>query len=307
MARVSILLTDGVRLANKLYMHAAVLAWCLESGHTLVDPCMYPYARHFPSLRGNLLCSPHHSVRVGPFLADSCRLGWLTWFIARGLGKRGLLGRVISPQRGEWDPIAIPPTGPEPAPSAAAYAIPRWGIQNHVGMMKHHATITRHLTPLPAVVRDAAAFAASLPAGRPAIGVHIRHGDYRTALRGWFYVPLEHTLGEMRRVHAALADLNPMFVIFSDEPRRADEFPGLDVVISAAPPINDLYRMARLPLVIGPKSSFNLWAAYAGGGLAYQFVAAPEGVDLLGWYTDGLPATHDFAKAVEFVRSRFGR
>ena len=123
MARISILLTDGVRLANKLYMHACVYAWCLEAGHTLIDPCMYPYARHFPSLRGNLLCSPHHALRTGTFLADTCRLGWLTWLIARGLGKRGLLGHVVSPKRGEWDPIPIPPTGPEPIPRAANYAI----------------------------------------------------------------------------------------------------------------------------------------------------------------------------------------
>ncbi len=306
MARVSILLTDGVRLANKLYMHACVYAWCLEAGHTLIDPCMYPYARHFPSLRGNLLCSPHHALRTGTLLADTCGLGWLTWLIARGLGKRGVLGPDISPRRNQWDPVPIPPTGAAPEP-ARAYAITRWGIQNHVGMMKHRDAILRHLAPLPAIAHDAARFRASLPTGRPAIGVHIRHGDFRTALRGWFYVPLEDTVREMRRVHAALAPLNPLFVIFSDEPRRADEFPGLDVVISAAPAINDLYRMATMPLIIGPKSSFNLWAAYAhpgACGLAYQFVAAPEGVDLLGWYTQGLPATHDFAEAIAFAKAR---
>ncbi len=307
MARVSILLTDGVRLANKLYMHACVYAWCLEAGHTLIDPCMYPYARHFPSLRGNLLCSPHHALRTGTFLADTCRLGWLTWLIARGLGKQGLLGRVINPRRGEWGCVPIPPTGPEPA-AASAYAITRWGIQNHLGMMRHREAITRHLTPNREIALDADTFAAALPPGRPAIGVHIRHGDFRTALRGWFFVPLERTVEEMRRLHAALADLDPVFVIFSDEPRSAEEFPGLDVVVSAAPAINDLYRMARLPLIVGPKSSFNLWAAYANpgpaAGLAYQFTADTEGIDKLGWYTEGLPVTHSFEEAVAFIRTR---
>ena len=208
MARVSILLTDGVRLANKLYMHAAVLAWCLESGHTLIDPCMYPYARHFPSLRGNLLCSPHHRLPVGPFLADPYRPGRPPWFLTRGLGKLGLLGRPISPPRGDWNPVLLPPSGPEPSPSARAYAILRWGMQNHLGMVKHHEAITRHLAPLPSIVRDADTFAAALPPGRPAIGVHIRHGDYRTALQGWYFVPLGDTVREMHRFRDALADLN---------------------------------------------------------------------------------------------------
>lgn len=307
MARVSILLTDGVRLANKLYMHAAVLAWCLESGHTLIDPCMYPYARHFPSLRGNLLCSPHHRLPVGPFLADTCRLGRLTWFLTRGLGKLGLLGRPISPPRGDWNPVLLPPSGPEPSPSARAYAILRWGMQNHLGMVKHHEAITRHLAPLPSIVRDADTFAAALPPGRPAIGVHIRHGDYRTALQGWYFVPLGDTVREMHRFRDALADLNPVFVIFSDEPRTAAEFPGLDVVISSAPAINDLYRMARLPLIIGPMSSFNLWAAYAGGGLAYQFGASPEGLAAHRWLTYGLPATSSFDDALAALRARLTR
>jgi hypothetical protein len=167
-------------------------------------------------------------------------------------------------------------------------------------MLKHRGPIRDLFAPGPDLEADLRAFAGALATGRPRIGVHVRMTDYRTHMGGAYFLGLDRTRAEMAAVRERLGR-DPLFVIFSDEPRRADEFPGFDVALSAGSPVQDLHRMSRLDGLMGPLSTFSLWASYFGGIPLYQFGPAGHADDIA-WIAEGLPVLRDpgaFAAAVE--------
>ncbi|HVZ94342.1 MAG TPA: hypothetical protein VG797_07520 [Phycisphaerales bacterium] len=264
------------------------------------------------------------------------RFGLLGGKLSPGRGEP--MPRMLPPS-GEW-PVAGTHSARSAGPPRTRWVMMRFGIANPVGLMKHRGEVLRGLQPLPEIVEDARRFAAEQPADRIVIGVHVRHTDYRERLGGHLFVPLERTVEAMGELRAALMrgtslssaaegnrDENrrvgpekdrsphpgplpegegakpaePRFVIFSDEKRSASEFPGFDVEISRGNGMQDLYRMSTLPLVIGPLSSFSLWAAYHGGGLAWHLTGRPEGMELYGWFLKGMPATTRAENAARWV------
>jgi hypothetical protein len=54
------------------------------------------------------------------------------------------------------------------------------------------------------------------------------------------------------------------FFVCSDEPRSADEFPGLAVGLGAGSPLGDLCALARCNYIFGPQSTFTQWASFYG-------------------------------------------
>ena len=54
------------------------------------------------------------------------------------------------------------------------------------------------------------------------------------------------------------------FLVASNEPRSASEFPGLSVGFSTGVPIEDMYALAECDYIMGPVSSFTQWASFYG-------------------------------------------
>ena len=54
------------------------------------------------------------------------------------------------------------------------------------------------------------------------------------------------------------------FFACSDEPRHEHEFPGLRVGIGAGSAVGDLCALAKCDYIIGPLSTFSMWASFYG-------------------------------------------
>jgi len=54
------------------------------------------------------------------------------------------------------------------------------------------------------------------------------------------------------------------FVITSDGPINADEFPGLNVTVSKNNAVTDLFLLASTDVIIGSNSTFGAFASYYG-------------------------------------------
>jgi hypothetical protein len=96
------------------------------------------------------------------------------------------------------------------------------------------------------------------------IGVHIRHGDYRSYCDGIMYYAAE----EYRDVMRALVDQFPgrkvSFLICSDEKQNLAVFRDLKVFQSNSEPVIDMYALASCDYIFGPNSSFSHWASFYG-------------------------------------------
>ncbi len=295
------------QLGNRLMFFAAAYAWCLEEGAKLYCPTFYRYAELFPALAGQKLISPNDPSPVDwpRELRERRQARLAAWL--RAPAKLHLLPGVVRKPSG-CSAVALPPTQPG-FPDAGVRRKRRlfmlaWRFFNPVGVRKHREEILRATTPQPDVEADAERFIAGLDPARRWIGAHIRGRDYGEFLGGKHLHSLATYNAQMRAAAERLAGsggpggvARPVgFVIFADEARRAEEFPGLDVVISGGSPIQDLARMSRLKMVVGPMSTFTAWAMFRAGGVAWQF-GPPPSEDGLDWVYSGYPVARTLETA----------
>jgi hypothetical protein len=68
----------------------------------------------------------------------------------------------------------------------------------------------------------------------------------------------------MRELAGQFPGRKVAFFICSDEPRTADEFPGLSAGLGTGSPVGDLYALADCDYIFGPQSTFTQWASFYG-------------------------------------------
>lgn len=287
------------QLGNKLMFFAAAYAWCLEEGAKLYWPTLHRYADLFPAMAGQRLISPNDPSPVDESPARRAARQQRTAFWLRLAAKLRVLPGVVRKPSG-YVAVALPPTWQEfPSPALRVRGrlyMTAWRFFNPVGIRRHRDAILAATRPQPEIERDADRFASALAPDRLWIGVHVRGGDYAGFVGGKHFHPVERYVAEMHAVAERFRARRPGFVIFSDQPRNAAEFPGLDVLLSAGSAIEDLTRMSRLKLVIGPLSTFSAWAMYRSGGVAFHF-GPPAKEDGLEWVYSGYPVARSLEEA----------
>jgi hypothetical protein len=111
--------------------------------------------------------------------------------------------------------------------------------------------------------------------------VHVRRGDYRRWSGGAYYFSDDVYRLYMRametRVRATYGN-GVVFVVFSaDETSFVD---GEDLVVSKNPWYVDHYLMSQCDYIIGPPSTFSMWASYMGGAKYLHITDASGRIDL---------------------------
>ncbi len=99
------------------------------------------------------------------------------------------------------------------------------------------------------------------------IGVHIRHGDYKTFYNGKYYYSLEEFHSFMLQIKRLYSDKRVAFFISSNENISSDIFTGCEYYRFGKEPsgdILDLYTMSLCDKIIGPWSTYNRWASFIG-------------------------------------------
>lgn len=99
------------------------------------------------------------------------------------------------------------------------------------------------------------------------IGVHIRHGDYKTWRGGRFYYTFEDFHHLMLQIKALYPDKSVAFFISSNEAFSVDIFKGCDCYRFGREPSGDILDLHTLSLcdsIIGPWSTYSRWASFIG-------------------------------------------
>lgn len=99
------------------------------------------------------------------------------------------------------------------------------------------------------------------------IGVHIRHGDYKTFENGRFYYSLEEFHQFMLQIQHLHADKRVAFFISSNGSFSTDFFVKCKCFRFGKEPSGDmldLYTLSLCDRIIGPWSTFSRWASFIG-------------------------------------------
>lgn len=96
------------------------------------------------------------------------------------------------------------------------------------------------------------------------VGVHIRHGDYRTHCNGIMYYSIQEYVDIMRVLCDQNQNQKIVFLICSEEKHDFDEFDDLSVYQANECAVVEMYALSYCDYIFGPNSSFSQWASFYG-------------------------------------------
>lgn len=99
------------------------------------------------------------------------------------------------------------------------------------------------------------------------VGIHIRHGDYKTFKGGRYYYTLEEYQQFMCSIKKCFPDKRVSFFISSNEAFSTDLFEGCNCYRFGKEPsgdILDLHTLSLCDYIFGPWSTYSRWASFIG-------------------------------------------
>jgi hypothetical protein len=151
-----------------------------------------------------------------------------------------------------------------------------WVFWDHQSFIKHAAKIREYFRLVPPLEERVQRYIGQCRnQGTVLVGVHIRHGDYRTAGGGGFFYETCHYAALMRQL-AQTIEQPVRFLVCSDEPVSPADFAGLDICCGPGTPIEDMYSLAACDYILGPPSSFSGWASFYGQVPLYFICNLPK-------------------------------
>jgi hypothetical protein len=264
------------RLANRLVLFANFIALAEEQGHRLVNFTFHSYAGLFEATRRDIYCRYPAGRRqswldVIPGVAAGIRRTRMFYHAARAarvLHERfPVFGRRVVTLRETPGADVTWLDGPEVLArirGARVVFVHDWKFRVPDRVLQRHAEkIRAYFRPIEQVNQASHQAVDRLRRGAEVvIGVHIRQGDYRIWRGGKYFFPSARYAAWMRELAGQFPARKVSFLVCSDEPRDAREFPGLAVGFGTGSAVGDLYALAKCDCVFGPPSTFTAWASF---------------------------------------------
>lgn len=254
------------QLANRLFAFAHFIGNAIEHDYRLVNPGFDEYCQYFPSLTSAECEGLRISTTLLPFL--SFRL----------FRKGSELLRKRLPASPWHCFYTLPDGGGVFNLQDATYLrdarqklvfMHGWEFRDQPNLIKHRSSIRALFTPdlqiLESVVecRTKAMNRADV-----LVGVHVRRGDYACWQNGIYLYADSVYRSRMMDVERALKEQGKTvsFVICSNDVIDMEVFSPLQVTPGPGHAVADLYVLASCDLIMGPPSTYSLWASYHSGG-----------------------------------------
>jgi hypothetical protein len=281
------------RLANRTILFANFVALTEEQGHRLINFTFHSYSEFFEGTRGNIYCRYPRPKRRNwmdtvPGVAAFLRKTRIPYHLTRAtaaLNERfpifGNAAVTLHELPGQKITLLDGPEYQEKIRPAKIIFVYGWWLRAPSLVKKHGDKIRAYFRPIEKF--EKASRDAIEPLHREAdivIGVHIRHGDYRGWQGGKYFFPTSRYVAWMHELAAQFPGRKVSFFVCSDEPRSADEFPGLTVMLGTDSPVSDVYALARCDYILGTKSTFSQWASFYGEKPLLQVCGIDDSVRL---------------------------
>ncbi len=272
------------QLGNRLFLYAHLIAAARHYGVTLANPCFAEYAHLFPATENDLWCRyPAKAATSKPtpwrrrLLAKSVYLG------SRVFSTLGLTKYPFSIVRLRGVNTECDLAGPEFADlmkRSRPLLADGWLFRSESLLRQHASAIREHFRIQPENNQRVQQLIAEIRGQADVVvGVHIRHGDYATYEGGRYFYQVSEYVAAMRRVAEQLAPRRVAFLVCSNAKFQSGAFGDLNIVHGTGDVIEDLYSFANTDLLIGPPSTFTLWASFYGNVPLSMLHTADQPID----------------------------
>lgn len=140
-----------------------------------------------------------------------------------------------------------------------------WLYRDYDGMRVHKQVIREFFAPLPDLALKVSHFVTRIRRDNCVlVGVHLRRGDYRKWDNGKYFYDDAMFASIMRQVAMVLPHRPMRFLLVSNEPIKLEAFADFDFVEGLGDSIGDLYSLAACDYIVGPPSTYSIWASWYG-------------------------------------------
>ena len=262
---------DG--FGNQLLISSHFLVNAFEHNYQLAIPSFGPHYAFFEGTAGQQVASfGGHPVQLHPSTAVANVLyGALQWQWGAAV-----LRRLPWLPRGLGAPV-LDDSGPDDvdlnstgylvqARHARTLLINGWQFRDKPNFAKHANLLRQFFRPVrPHRQAVAQVLATNRERADVLVGIHIRRGDYAGWYGGAFLYSNATYVRAMREVVALFPhETRVRFLLFSNEPIPAADFAEFDTGRSTNHPVEDLYAMAGCDYIVGPLSTYSMWASFYG-------------------------------------------
>lgn len=254
------------QLGNRLFLFANFIAFAIENNFTVANPAFEEYADFFVSTSKDFLsCYPPPLVSIpgnkllrryyynlNHFLAESGRFNTIN---------------IKRNQPFNWSNSIITKELKSGSINFFQGWMFRdgWFVDDLSNLQKHGEKIRAYFQPLKKYQLNVTNLISQIRSQTDVIvGVHIRHGDYQEHQNGKYFYLFEEYLKVMESAKALFPNKKVTFLICSNQKQKEDYLQHLSYVYGNNHIIEDMYSLAECDYIIGPPSSYNMWASFYG-------------------------------------------
>ncbi|NEQ88524.1 MAG: hypothetical protein F6K26_54000, partial [Moorea sp. SIO2I5] len=138
-------------------------------------------------------------------------------------------------------------------------------FRNPVLFLKYSETIRKFFTPIQQHTQTINQLVSNLKKTCDIlVGVHIRQGDYQKLLGAKYLYSTDDYVNLMKKTERLFNGKKVKFLLCSNVPQDRDKFSKLDFAFANNHIVEDMYSLAQCDYIIGPPSSYNMWAGFYG-------------------------------------------
>lgn len=141
-----------------------------------------------------------------------------------------------------------------------------WRFRDREGLRANRQVVAAFFAPIASVqaMADRAIEAARRNVD-VVVGVHLRRGDYRGSNEGKYFFDDAAMAAVLGRLAALIAPRRCRFLLASNEAVDLAAYRSVDVVPAPGHAVGDLYVLAACDYILGPPSTYSMWASWYGG------------------------------------------
>jgi len=263
---------DYGQFGNRLIVFANMIATAREHGIRIANPAFHEYAGFFEATRRDVLCR-YPAARVPLPGGNAARRT-----VHRTVLRMQRYAKKFHHRTGRWPPLLHvldigwrTPCNIDAEPflhlarGRGILLTKGWLYRAQTTFQKHADAIRRFFTPVSTHRENVAATLDRVRhRAEVVVGVHIRHGDYKSYLGGRFFYEVDQYAWLMRQVCGLFAGRRVGFLVCSNASMPDGAFGDLDIAFGPGHVLEDMLSLAACDYVIGPPSTYTMWASFCG-------------------------------------------
>lgn len=277
MSKILSIVSKPGQMGNTLLVSAHVLAFAIEQNYWVVNIPFDEYARYFNGTHSNLLCSypkTFSSIISEDLMSKLMIRGKISVISQEVSSLSKTLPQVfkayknnIAKLRIDWSEEVILDRDDflESIKEKKLISLDGWRFRAYSSVQKHTAKIRQYYQLLPEYQKEIDSLISKARSkGDILIGLHVRQGDYKQWMSGRFFYETSQYLALMKNVKSLFADQEVSFLICSNVDQSGYFQSQSNITFGLGSPVQDLYSLAQCDYILGPPSTFSLWASFYG-------------------------------------------